>query len=117
MLCSTVRKERAIAASFNPAVSANNPKRYRSRFSGDRSQPTAKSSKTKLGHYPRELEQRRQLAVARVAEGYLQAEVAAFLDVHRSTVSRWVCTARDGGSNALAAKPTPGRPRKLTVRQ
>ena len=65
----------------------------------------------------RELEQRRQLAVARVAEGYSQAEVAAFLDVHRSTVSRWVCTARDHGVGALAPKPTPGRPRKLTARQ
>lgn len=64
-----------------------------------------------------ELERRRQLAVARVAEGYSQAEVAAFLGVHRSTVSRWVCTAREGGANALSAKPTPGRPRKLTARQ
>ena len=65
----------------------------------------------------RELEQRRQLAVARVAEGYSQAEVAAFLGVHRSTVSRWVCTARDHGAGALAPKPTPGRPPKLTARQ
>ena len=64
-----------------------------------------------------ELERRRQLAVARVAEGYSQAEVAEFLGVHRSTVSRWVCTARAGGADALAAKPTPGRPRKLTARQ
>ena len=65
----------------------------------------------------RELEQRRQLAVARVSEGYSQAQVAAFLGVHRSTVSRWVCTARAGGADALAPKPTPGRPRKLTARQ
>ena len=64
-----------------------------------------------------ELERRRELAVARVAEGYPQAEVAAFLGVHRSTVSRWVCTARDRGADALKAKPTPGRPRRLTARQ
>ena len=64
-----------------------------------------------------ELERRRQLAVARVAEGYSQAQGSAFLDVHRSTVSRWVCTAREHGTGALAAKPTPGRPRKLTARQ
>ena len=64
-----------------------------------------------------ELERRRQLAVARVAEGYSQQEVAAFLGVHRGTVSRWVCTARERGTDALAAKPTPGRPRKLSARQ
>ena len=64
-----------------------------------------------------ELERRRQLAVARVSEGDPQQEVAAFLGVHRGTVSRWVCTARDQGADALQAKPTPGRPRKLTARQ
>ena len=64
-----------------------------------------------------ELERRGKLAVARVSEGYSQQEVAAFLGVHRGTVSRWVCTARERGADALKAKPTPGRPRKLTARQ
>ena len=64
-----------------------------------------------------ELERRRELAVARVAVGYPQAQVAAFLGVHPNTVSRWVCTARAQGPGALKAKPTPGRPRKLTARQ
>ena len=64
-----------------------------------------------------ELERRRKLAVARVSEGYSQQEVAAILGVHRGTVSRWVCTARERGTNALQAKPTPGRPRKLDARQ
>ena len=64
-----------------------------------------------------ELERRRALAVARVSAGYPQQKVAAFLGVHRGTVSRWVCTARARGSGALRAKPTPGRPRKLTPRQ
>ena len=64
-----------------------------------------------------ELERRRQLAVARVKEGYSQTEVAAFLGVHRATVNRWVCTARDSGADALKAKPVPGRPPKLTARQ
>ena len=64
-----------------------------------------------------ELERRRKLAVARVSEGYSQQEVAAILGVHRSTVSRWVCTARERGADALQAKPTPGRPRKLSARQ
>ena len=64
-----------------------------------------------------ELERRRELAVARVVEGYPQAQVASFLGVHHNTVSRWVCTARDRGTDALKAKPTPGRPRKLSARQ
>ena len=64
-----------------------------------------------------ELERRRPLAVARVSEGDSQQEVAAFPGVHRGTVSRWVCTARERGADALQAKPTPGRPRKLTARQ
>ena len=64
-----------------------------------------------------ELERRRKLAAARVAEGYSQAQVAAILGVHPNTVSRWVCTARAQGPDALKAKPTPGRPRKLTARQ
>lgn len=64
-----------------------------------------------------ELERRRELAVARVAEGYPQAQVAAILGVHPNTLSRWVCAAREQGAEALKAKPTPGRPRKLTARQ
>ena len=57
------------------------------------------------------------MAVARVAEGYSQAQVAAILGLHPNTISRWVCTARERGADALKARPTPGRPRKLTARQ
>lgn len=65
-----------------------------------------------------ELEQRRVLAVRRVNEGYSQKEVAAFLGVHPVTVSGWVRVARQAGSlDALRAKPTSGRPRKLSGRQ
>ena len=64
-----------------------------------------------------ELERRRELAVARVAEGHAQTQVAAILGVHHNTVSRWVGTARERGTEVLKAKPTPGRPRKLTARQ
>lgn len=64
-----------------------------------------------------ELERRRELAVARVSEGCAQEDVAAFLKIHPGSLSRWVRIARDGGAAALKAKPTPGRPRKLTARQ
>ena len=62
------------------------------------------------------LEQRRRLAVARVEEGWAQVAVAAFLGVSARVVNRWVTTHREG-LGALTAKPTPGRPRKLTPRQ
>lgn len=66
----------------------------------------------------RELEQLRVLAVTRVGEGYPQKEVAAFLGVHPVTVCGWVRAVRQAGSlDALCAKPTAGRPSKLTRRQ
>jgi transposase len=64
-----------------------------------------------------ELERRRELAVARVSEGHLQKDVAAILGIHPDTLSRWVRMEREGGMAALKAKPTPGRPRKLSARQ
>ena len=66
----------------------------------------------------RELEQLRVLAVTRVSEGFAQKEVAAFLGVHPVTVCGWVRAVRQAGSlEALRARPTPGRPAKLTRRQ
>ena len=65
----------------------------------------------------RELEKRRRLAVERVEQGWPQVEVAAFLGVHPVSVNAWMRAQRQGGAAALAAKPTPGRPRKLTARQ
>ena len=64
-----------------------------------------------------ELERRRRLAVQRVAEGWKQKDVAEFLGVTERTVSRWMAAHRDGGDEALAAKPTPGRPPKLSARR
>ena len=65
----------------------------------------------------KELEQRRRLAVARVEQGWAQVEVAAFLGVTSRTVNAWMKRFRGAGPTALAPKPTPGRPRKLTPRQ
>lgn len=64
-----------------------------------------------------ELMRRRHLAVARVAEGHSQKEVAAFLGVHPGSVSRWVCAHRREGPAALQGHDASGRPPKLTPRQ
>jgi transposase len=59
-----------------------------------------------------ELERRRHLAVARLRDGYSADAVADLLGVHPRTVYRWQRAA--ARPNGLAAKPPPGRPRKLT---
>lgn len=64
-----------------------------------------------------ELEDRRRLAVDRVNAGYSQTEVADFLGVDSRSVRRWVKAYRDGGEEALSARPRPGRPRSLTEKQ
>lgn len=64
-----------------------------------------------------ELHRRRVLAVRRLDEGYSIQEVAAFLGVSFSSVWRWQQAFLLGGEAALAARPVPGRPRKLTRTQ
>ena len=66
---------------------------------------------------PDELERRRLLAVQRILEGYAAAEVAEFLEVSPRTVWRWLALYRGAGLEGLAARPAPGRPRKLTTTQ
>src|SRR3954469_4998674 len=66
---------------------------------------------------PEELEHRRLLAVQRVLEGYSTEEVAAFLDVDPRSVRRWVAAHRQTGTEGLLARPTSGRPPKLTSTQ
>lgn len=64
-----------------------------------------------------ELERRRRLAVQRVLDGYPIEEVADFLGVHRTTVSRWCSAFRGQGADGLAVHASPGRPRKLSSTQ
>ena len=64
-----------------------------------------------------ELENRRRLAVARVAEGYKQVEVARFLGVDPRSVRRWVSAHQADGDAGLAARVAPGRASRLTPDQ
>ena len=63
------------------------------------------------------LEQRRRDAVAMLRRGIKAADVAKVLRVSLVSVGRWRKAAIEdgGGVKALAAKPVPGRPLKLSV--
>lgn len=55
------------------------------------------------------MEKRRVAALALLADGITQSEVARRLDVTRQAVSKWVMAKRDGGMKAMASKGKPGR--------
>ena len=59
------------------------------------------------------LEQRRLRAVARLEAGLTMQEVSHRVGTSIASVSRWHQAVAKGGVAALAAKPVPGRPRKL----
>ena len=59
------------------------------------------------------LEVLRLRAVDQVAAGVHPEDVADTLGMHRKTVYGWVAKLREGGRDALKARPVPGRPRKL----
>ena len=69
----------------------------------------------KLDHQTLEVLRRR--AVQRVIDGVHPEEVAETLGLHRKTVYGWLAKFREGGWDALRAKPVPGRPPKLTGTQ
>lgn len=66
----------------------------------------------KLDH--RTLEALRLRAVGQVAAGADPREVSRALGLHEHTVYGWLARQRQGGRDALLAKPIPGRPPKLT---
>jgi transposase len=66
---------------------------------------------------PAELEHRRRLAVERLLEGYPAEDVADFLGVDPRSVRRWLAVFREAGAAGLTARPTPGRPAKLSATQ
>ena len=65
----------------------------------------------KLDH--KTLEALRIRAVGQVGEGAHPEDVAAALGLHRKTVYAWLAKYREGGNDALRARPVPGRPLKL----
>jgi transposase len=69
----------------------------------------------KLDH--KTLEQLRIRAVRQIEQGAHPADIAAALGLTRAAVYGWLAKYREGGLDALRAKPVPGRPPKLTGAQ
>src|SRR6478672_6931631 len=63
------------------------------------------------------LEWRRFRALHLQQLGWPRHDIAEALGVSPVSVSRWFARARDGGSEALCAHPSPGRPAKLSDAQ
>jgi transposase len=64
-----------------------------------------------------ELEVRRRIAARLFTEEVTLAEIARCVDASVSSVRRWKKAWKTGGVSALAAKPHPGPPSKLSVDQ
>jgi transposase len=69
----------------------------------------------KLDH--KTLEVLRMRAIEQVAAGAHPEEVAVIMGFHKNTVYGWLAKAREGGKDALKAKPVPGRPPRLNATQ
>jgi transposase len=69
----------------------------------------------KLDH--KTLEQLRIRAVRQIEQGAHPQDIAAALGMTRAAVYAWLAKYREGGLDALRAKPVPGRPPKLSGAQ
>ena len=69
----------------------------------------------KLDHVT--LEVLRLRAVDQVVAGAHPEDVATALGLHRKTVYGWLAKYREGGTEALRARPVPGRPARLSGEQ
>src|SRR4051794_25949282 len=63
------------------------------------------------------LEWRRFRALHLKRQGWSRHDIAEALGVSPVSVSRWFARARDGGSGALRARPSPGPPPRLSAAQ
>ncbi|MEY8017656.1 helix-turn-helix domain-containing protein [Mycobacterium servetii] len=59
------------------------------------------------------LEALRKRAVEQVEAGEHPEKLAVTMGFHKNTVYGWLAKVRDGGKDALVAKPVSGRPPKL----
>lgn len=66
---------------------------------------------------PEELFHHRQRAIALLEQGLDKGEVARRIGVDRRSVRLWHSTFKQGGEAALAPKPAPGGPAKLSGEQ
>ncbi|HEV2320971.1 MAG TPA: winged helix-turn-helix domain-containing protein [Gammaproteobacteria bacterium] len=64
-----------------------------------------------------ELERRRHRALTLLKAGLMPVEVARQVGVDRRSVRRWKAAVNAQGERALKARPTPGRPMKLSPSQ
>lgn len=62
-------------------------------------------------------EWRRLRALYLKEQGWYQRQIAEVLGVSEEAVSRWLARARNGGPEALRARPAPGRPPRLSSEQ
>jgi transposase len=65
----------------------------------------------------KQLERRRQRAIALLKEGHAPVEVARVLGVDRRSVRRWNAAYHQQGASGLAARAVAGRRSKLSMRQ
>src|SRR5918911_2895382 len=75
------------------------------------SPPMREDDGRKLDHTT--LEQLRIRAVRQIEQGAHPADIATALGLTRAAVYAWLAKYREGGLEALKARPVPGRPAKL----
>jgi len=66
---------------------------------------------------PALLEERRRRVIAFLKQRLSLHEIARRIGCHASSVMRWRNALQSGGRKALKAKPAPGRPPRLTLKQ
>ena len=66
---------------------------------------------------PKLLEERRRTVIRFLKQKLSLHEIARRIGCHASSVMRWRNTLQSGGRKALKAKPAPGRPPRLTLKQ